>query len=184
MSRKWYIAQTHSGSENSVKADIERRVESMNMQDIIYQVLVAEEEYEDVLKSGKKVIKTKKMFPGYIFIEMEVEDSKDMDEEAWFMVRNTQKVTGFLGSSGGGIKPTPVPIEDINAILLKLGKIEKAAFEFAVGEQVIITTGPWKNQLVEISAVNEEKEILTVLVEMFGRRTPAEVSTNEVRKKN
>ncbi len=182
MSRKWYIAQTYSGYENSVKDDIERRIESMNMGDRIYQVLVPDETYEDTKKDGSKVTKTRKMFPGYIFVEMEVD--KEMDEEAWFMVRNTAKVTGFLGSSGGGTKPTPVRSDDMNSVLRKVGILEKPVLEIAVGESVVITSGPWKDQVAEISSINEEKGIVTVLVEMFGRRTPVEVALSSVKKKD
>lgn len=182
MSRKWYIAQTYSGYENSVKDDIERRIESMNMGDRIYQVLVPDETYEDTKKDGSKVMKTRKMFPGYIFVEMEVD--KEMDEEAWFMVRNTARVTGFLGSSGGGTKPTPVRVEDMESILMKVGMLEKPVLDFVVGELVVITSGPWKDQVAEISFINEEKGIITVLVEMFGRRTPVEVSLSAVKKRD
>lgn len=180
MSKRWYIAQTYSGYENSVKQDIERRVESMNMQDKVYQVLVPEESYEETKKDGTKVTKSRKMFPGYIFIEMEVEG--EMDEDVWFMIRNTQKVTGFLGSSGGGTKPTPVRNDEMDEILRSIGMIEKPVLDIFVGENVVITQGPWKDQIGEISSINEEKGIVTVLVEMFGRRTPTELAINAVKK--
>ena len=108
--RRWYIIQTYSGFENSVKEDLERRIETMGQQDYIFNVLIPEEEYEDVKKDGTKVIKTRKMFPSYVFVEMIV------TEKSWFIVRNTPKVTGFLGSSGKGAKPVPLPPEEINGI--------------------------------------------------------------------
>ena len=120
--RRWYIVTTYSGYENSVKQDLERRRESMNMTDLIFQVLVPEEIKEVVDKKGKKKEKVEKLFPGYVFVEMEVD--KEMDEDAWFMVRNTPKVTGFLGSSGGGTKPVAVPKDEMDAILEKLGMIQ------------------------------------------------------------
>ncbi len=182
MSKQWFICQTYSGYENSVKADIERRIESMNMQNLIHTVLVPEEQYEEQKKDGSKKIKTRKIFPGYIFIEIEVEPGKEMDDEVWFMIRNTQKVTGFLGSSGGGTKPTPVREDEMNGILRKIGLIETPVFDFKVGDNVLIVTGPWKDNVVEISSINEEKDIVTVLVEMFGRRTPTELSLQDIKK--
>src|SRR5574344_2192749 len=136
MSRRWYVVQTYSGFENSVKQDLDRRIESMDMKDKIYQVLIPEEEQEQTKKDGSKVLKTVKMFPGYIFVELEVD--KDVDEKAWFMIRNTPKVTGFLGSSGGGTKPIPVPQDQINSILTKIGKLEKPVFEINLGDKVTI----------------------------------------------
>lgn len=101
--RRWYIVQTYSGFENSVKEDLERRIDSMGMKEYIFQTLIPEETVIETKADGSKKEKVKKMFPGYIFVEMIVTD------DSWFVVRNTPKVTGFLGSSGGGTKPVPVP---------------------------------------------------------------------------
>lgn len=180
MSKKWYIVQTYSGQENSVVEDLNHRTESMGFQNIIIQAMSPDEEYEDVKKDGKKVIKTRKMFPGYVFVEMEVD--KEVDERAWFMIRNTQKVTGFLGSSGNGAKPNPVPQSEMNELLMRMGKIEKPTFDFKVSDKVLITNGIWKNQIATVSAINGEKAIITVLVEMFGRLTPTELSFTDVQK--
>ena len=127
-------------------------------------------------KDGTKVIKTRKMFPSYVFVEMIV------TEKSWFIVRNTPKVTGFLGSSGKGAKPVPVPPDEINQILRSAGLMEKPSFDFKVGEKVLIISGPFKDKTVEISSIVEEKETLTVLIEVFGRYTPTEVSFHEVQK--
>ena len=178
--RRWYIVTTYSGYENSVKQDLERRRESMNMTDLIFQVLVPEEIKEVVDKKGKKKEKVEKLFPGYVFVEMEVED--EMDEDAWFMVRNTPKVTGFLGSSGGGTKPVAVPKDEMDAILEKLGMIQKPVFEIYVGDKVEVTEGSFKGTIGEVSAVNLEKEVLTILIELFGRMTPMEFPFNQVKK--
>ena len=178
--RRWYIVTTYSGYENSVKQDLERRRESMNMTDLIFQVLVPEEIKEVVDKKGKKKEKVEKLFPGYVFVEMEVED--EMDEDAWFMVRNTPKVTGFLGSSGGGTKPVAVPKDEMDAILEKLGMIQKPVFEIYVGDRVEVTEGSFKGTIGEVSAVNLEKEVLTILIELFGRMTPMEFPFNQVKK--
>ncbi len=180
MSRKWYIAQTYSGYESSVKLDLERRIKTMNMEDKIYSILIPEEEYEETKKDGSKVKKMRKMFPGYIFVEMEVD--KEVDEKAWFMVRNTPKVTGFLGSSGGGTKPIALPQEEVNNILKKIGKLERPTLNLFIGDKVLVTSGPWSGQIGEISSINEEKETVVVFIEIFGRRTPSEFHFNEVKK--
>ena len=178
--KRWYIVTTYSGYENSVKQDLERRRESMNMTHIIYQVLVPEEVKEVVDKKGKKKEKVEKLFPGYVFVEMEVD--KEMDEDAWFMVRNTPKVTGFLGSSGGGTKPVAVPKDEMDAILEKLGLVQKPVFEIYAGDKVIVTEGSFKDMVGEVSVVNLEKETLTILINMFGRMTPMEFPFNQVKK--
>lgn len=178
--RRWYVVTTYSGYENSVKQDLERRIQSMNMQDKIYQVLVPEEIVETVDKKGKKKQKVNKLYPGYVFVEMEVE--KEMDDRSWFNVRNTPKVTGFLGSSGSGTKPVPVPKEEMDNILRKLGMITKPKFEINVGDTVTVTEGAFANMVGEVVNINEEKEIITVLIDMFGRQTPMEFQFNAVKK--
>ncbi|MBR4496974.1 MAG: transcription termination/antitermination factor NusG [Acholeplasmatales bacterium] len=178
--RRWYVVTTYSGYENSVKQDLERRIQSMNMQDKIYQVLVPEEIVETVDKKGKKKQKVNKLYPGYVFVEMEVE--KEMDDRSWFNVRNTPKVTGFLGSSGSGTKPVPVPKEEMDAILRKLGMITKPKFDINVGDSVTITEGSFANMVGDVASINEEKEIITVLIDMFGRQTPMEFQFNAVKK--
>lgn len=178
--KRWYIVTTYSGYENSVKQDLERRRESMNMTHLIYQVLVPEEIKEVTDKKGKKKEKVEKLFPGYVFVEMEV--GEEMDEDAWFMVRNTPKVTGFLGSSGGGTKPVAVPKEEMDAILEKLGMIQKPVFEISVGDKVEVTEGSFKGKVADVAAVNLEKEIVTIMVDMFGRNTPMEFPFNQVKK--
>ena len=180
--RRWYIVTTYSGYENSVKTDLERRRESMNMQNQIYQVLVPEETEIVVDKKGNKKEKINKVFPGYVFIEMEVEG--EMDERLWFNVRNTPKVTGFLGSSGGGTKPVAVPKDEMDAILRRLGMVSTPTFDINVGDRVDIISGPFRGQIAVVSDVNEEKKIVTVLVEMFGRNTPSEEPFDNVKKIN
>ena len=178
--KRWYVVTTYSGYENSVKQDLERRIQSMNMQDKIYQVLVPEEIIETVDKKGKKKQKINKMYPGYVFVEMEVE--KEMDDRSWFNVRNTPKVTGFLGSSGSGTKPVPVPKEEMDGILRKLGMISKPKFEINVGDAVTVIEGAFSNMTGEVVNINEEKEIITVLIDMFGRQTPMEFQFSAVKK--
>ena len=179
--RRWYIVGTYSGFENAVKQDLERRKETMNMADKIYQVMVPEETIEVTDKKGKKKQKVNKLFPGYVFVEMEVEG--EMDEKTWFMIRNTPKVTGFLGSSGGGTKPVPVPVDEMNRILVSLGIVEKPTLEFKVGDKVEVVDGPFAGKIVELSAINEETEEIIVLVEMFsGRSTQMTFNFNQIKK--
>lgn len=178
--RRWYIVQTLNGVEKTVKSDIERRAESMNMQNIIYQVLVPEEKYQVEKKDGTVTTKTRRIYPGYVFVEMEVD--KEMDSDAWYMIRNTEKVTGFLGSSGAGVKPTPVIKEEMDALLRSIGLLDVPALEIEVGQKVEIITGTWRGQVGEISNINEEKGIVTVLIDMFGRQTPAEMAISDVKK--
>ena len=143
--------------------------ESMNMTHLIYQVLVPEEIKEVVDKKGKKKEKVEKLFPGYVFVEMEVEG--EMDEDAWFMVRNTPKVTGFLGSSGGGTKPVPVPKAEMDAILDKLGLIQKPTFDINVGDKIEVTSGAFIGTVGEVLAVNMDKKTVTIPVALFGGST-------------
>lgn len=175
--RRWYIIQTYSGFENSVKDDLESRIESMGMKDYIFQVLLPEETVIETAKDGKTKEKIKKMFPGYIFVEMIVTD------ESWFVVRNTPKVTGFLGSSGGGTKPVPLPPDEINALLLKLGRIEKPVLEFAVEDKVTILNGPFAGIDSTILSIDEEKGTVEVTVEMMGRKTSIDLAFKDVKKK-
>ena len=176
--KRWYIVQTYSGFENSVKQDIERRTESMQMQDYIFQILIPEEIVEETKSDGTKKQVVRKMFAGYVFIEMIVTD------DSWFIVGNTQKVTGFLGSSWNGTKPVRLPPDEINSILRKMGKLEKPSSSYNVGEKVLVLNGPWKDKVVEIAAINDEKETVTVLIELFGRYTPTELSFTQVSKLN
>ena len=177
--RRWYIVTTYSGYENSVMDDLIRRRETLNMQDQICQVLVPEETIEVTDKKGKKKTKVNKLYPGYVFVEMNVEGQ--MDDQLWFNVRNTPKVTGFLGSSGSGTKPIPVAVAEMDDILRRLGMSTKPKVDINVGDKVELT-GSFKDTVTEVIAVNTEKETITVLVELFGRSTQMEFPINEVKK--
>ena len=167
--KRWYIVGTYSGFENAVKQDLEKRRETMNMTDKVYQVLVPEETVEVTDKKGKIKTKVNKLYPGYVFVEVEVEG--EMDEKVWFMIRNTPKVTGFLGSSGGGTKPVPVPVDEMNRILVSLGMATRPKYEFNVGDKIEVIDGPFASRVANIAAINEETEEVIVLVEMFGGRS-------------
>ena len=174
--RRWYVVQTYSGYENSVKLNLERRIESMQMEDLIYQVMIPEEVRMEKKADGSQKEKIVKVFPGYVFIEMVVTD------DSWFVVRNTPGVTGFLGSSGGGTKPVPLPPDEILPILKKQGLIEIPKINITLGEKVKIATGPFANQIGTVDSIDEERQELTVLVDIFGRHTPVELNFEDVEK--
>jgi len=172
--RRWYIVQTYSGFENSVEQDLKKRIETMGQQDYIFQVLVPEEQYVEEKKDGSKVLKTRKLFPSYIFVEMIV------NEKSWFIVRNTPKVTGFLGSSGKGAKPVPIPQEEMDAILKQAGLKEKPSYQFEIGQILDVVSGPFAGKTIEVVAIDDTKETLTFMLELFNRLTTAEVKFDEV----
>ena len=172
--RLWYIVQTYSGLEDSVKQSLERRIESMNMEDLIFQVMIPEtieiEEKPDKTKKEKHI----KIFPGYVFIEMIVTD------DSWFVVRNTPGVTGFLGSSGGGTKPVPLKPEEINPILKKCGMLAVQRLNVQVGDKVRIKDGNFKGQEVVVDSIDEDQGKIHVLIEMFERHTSMELDFTEI----
>lgn len=172
--KRWYVVQTYSGLENSVKTNLERRIESMQMEDLIFQVVIPEEIKLEKKADGSLKEKVVKLYPGYVFIELIVTD------DSWFVVRNTPGVTGFLGSSGGGTKPIPLPPEEINPILKKAGLIQTPKLDVEKGQKVRVTAGPFANQIGIVDDIDQEKAEVTVLVEMFGRQTPAELKFDEI----
>jgi transcriptional antiterminator NusG len=174
--RRWYIVQTYSGFENSVKINLQRRIESMQMEDLLSQIVIPEEIQIERKPDGTQKEKMVKIFPGYVFVEMIVTD------DSWFVVRNTPGVTGFLGSSGGGTKPVPLPPEEINPILKKCGLMEVPKIDVELGEKVRVTTGPFNGQIGTIDEIDAEKQELTVLVDMFGRKTPVELNFEDIEK--
>ena len=174
--RAWYSVQTYSGMENAVKKNIERRIASMNMQDYIFNVLVPEEKKLEKKKNGESKEIIEKPFSGYVFVDMIVTD------ETWFMVRNTPMVTGFLGSSGGGAKPVPIPDEEMLTILKMCGMVKEKPFECQVGDKVEVVQGTFTGQFGTIDSIDLEKKIVKVLVDFFGRPTPAELQFDEIKK--
>ncbi len=172
---RWYIIQTYSGYENAVKLDLERRVDSMGMSDYIFRVIVPEETIIETKADGKQKEKIKQIFPGYVFVEMIVTD------ESWFVVRNTPRVTGFLGSSGGGTKPVPLAPDEINQILLKIGVMQKPTYDHLVGKHVEILNGAFTGLKGEVTAVDNDQGKITVNIDVFGRSTPTEFDTIDIR---
>lgn len=170
------MLHTYSGYENKVKANLESRIQSMGMEDYIFRVVVPEEEVTEV-KNGKEKISMDKTFPGYVLLEM------IMSDQAWYVVRNTPGVTGFIGSHGAGSKPTPLLQEEVEAVLRRMGiSLRQHNGDFKVGDHVAVLDGSFNGMTGIVDAVDNEKEKLKVIVEMFGRQTVAEVDFNHVDK--
>lgn len=176
MEKNWYVVHTYSGYENKVKANLEKRVESMGMEDKIFRVVVPEEEETDI-KDGKKKVVKKKVFPGYVLVEIV------MTDDSWYVVRNTPGVTGFVGSAGHGSKPTPLLPDEVSFILKRMGMDERRVeFDFELKETVKVTEGPFANFTGSIEEIDLDKNKLKVLVNMFGRETPVELDFAQVDK--
>ncbi|WP_026693308.1 transcription termination/antitermination protein NusG [Peribacillus kribbensis] len=176
MEKNWYVVHTYSGYENKVKANLEKRVETMAMQDKIFRVVVPEEE-ETSIKDGKKKTVKKKVFPGYVLVEI------IMTDDSWYVVRNTPGVTGFVGSAGSGSKPTPLLPDEVVNILKHMGMDEKRIdVDFTIGEKVQVKEGPFATFVGSIEEIDKDKSKLKVLVNMFGRDTPVELDFGQVEK--
>lgn len=172
--RAWYVVQSYSGMEQAAKRNLERRIVSMNMQDYIFRVLIPETTRYEKKKNGELKEIVEKVYPGYIFVDMIVTD------ESWFVVRNTPMVTGFLGSSGGGAKPVPLPNEEIIPILRDCGITIELNMDYKVGDTVNVVSGPFAGQTASVESIDIDNQKVTVLVDFFGRQTPQELSFDEV----
>jgi transcriptional antiterminator NusG len=176
MEKRWYVVHTYSGYENKVKANLEMRVESMKMTDKIFRVMVPQDE-ETEIKDGKKKTVMKKKFPGYVLVEMV------MTDDSWYVVRNTPGVTGFIGSYGGGSKPTPLLPEEVTDLLKQMGVEEpRIKVDFELHESVKVKEGPFANFIGTIEEIQEDKQKVKVRVNMFGRETPLELDFGKVEK--
>ncbi|MCJ7843372.1 transcription termination/antitermination protein NusG [Lederbergia sp. NSJ-179] len=176
MEKNWYVVHTYSGYENKVKTNLEKRVETMGMQDKIFRVIVPEDEETDI-KNGKKKVVKKKVFPGYVLVEI------IMTDDSWYVVRNTPGVTGFVGSSGSGSKPTPLLPEEIDFILKRMGLEEKnQEVHFEIGETVTVKEGPFANFTGKVEDLDVSKGKIRVMVNMFGRETPVELDFGQIDK--
>lgn len=177
--KHWYVVNTYSGRENSVKENLERRRDSLNLNDNLFQIVVAEETEIEFTKTGKKVEKVKNLFPGYVFVQMILSD------ESWYAVRNTPGVTGLLGSSGKGAQPFPVPEADMERILAQVGLGEhRISINFAVGDRVKILRGPFKDIEGIVESLHDEAQTATISTILFGRETPTEVGYGDLEKIN
>lgn len=173
MEKNWYVIHTYSGYENKVKTNLEKRVESMNMEDKIFRVLVPMED-EIEIKNGKKKVAKRKVFPGYVLVEMILTD------DSWYVVRNTPGVTGFVGT---GAKPIPLLEHEVTAILRQMGYEEvRTKIDFSLNQNVRVIAGPFKDFIGVIREILEDKGKLRVMVSMFGRETPVELEFSQVQK--
>ena len=174
MDKQWYVVNTYSGHENKVKEKLDMRSQSMDMQDYIFRVIVPEETIVEE-KDGVTKEKTKKLFPGYILVEMV------MSDEAWYVVRNTPGVTGFIGSSGKGAKPTPLQPYEVDRILNNMGMSRlDVNKELEVGAKVKIISGPFSGMIGKIDSLDLPNQKVNLLVDLFGQETSVEVGLSEI----
>ena len=165
----WYVVHTYSGYENKVKANIEKTIENRHLEDQILEVRVPLQDVVEVKNGVKKTVQ-KKMFPGYVLLNMV------MNDDTWYVVRNTRGVTGFVGPGS-----KPVPLTDTEMFNLGI-QADNISVEFAEGDMVTVISGVWKDTVGVIQSINESKQIVTINVELFGRETPVEISFSEIRK--
>lgn len=166
---KWYVVHTYSGYENKVKANIEKTVENRNLHDQILEVIVPLETVVEI-KDGSKKAAQKKMFPGYVLVKMV------MNDDSWYVVRNTRGVTGFVGP---GSNPVSLTESEIKSLGIDIPKI---VIDFEVGDSVTVTGGAWEKTVGVIKSINEHKQSVTITVDMFGRETPVEIGFTEIKK--
>lgn len=172
---KWYVIHTYSGYENKVKANLEAKVASMGMEEVVQRILVPTEDTEVEDKNGNKRVVKRKIFPGYVFVEMEVND------RSWYIVRNTPGVTGFVGSA---TKPVPLTDKEVERILNKDEKEEKVIphIDLEIGESVRIKSGAFVDKYGTVTNINREKGTVTLLVELFNQETPVELEYSQIEK--
>lgn len=172
--KHWYVVTTYSGHENKVKENLERQIESMGLQDVLHRIIVPEH-VEVEYKDGKRVEKIKNMFPGYILVEME------MTDDAWYVVRNSPGVTGFVGSSGGGVKPIPVSQQEIDPILRKIGiQNVEVDVNYEVGDSVRVLVSPFIDSIGTVDSIDISKNHVKVIIDLFGRETPVELELGQI----
>lgn len=165
----WYVVHTYSGYENKVKANIEKTIENRHLEEEILEVKVPMQDVMEMKNGARKTVQ-KKMFPGYVLINM------IMNDDTWYVVRNTRGVTGFVGP---GSKPVPLTDEEMRPLGIHS---ESVQIDFAEGDDVVVTGGVWKDTVGVIQAINENKQSVTINVDLFGRETPVEISFTEIRK--
>ncbi len=176
MAKRWYVIHTYSGYENKVKANLEHRIESMGMGDKIFEVFIPKESVTDIKAGGKRVTSDKKVFPGYILVQME------LDDDSWYVVRNTPGVTGFVGSQG---KPVPLSRQEYARIAQRTAvgpKVKTTTTDFVEGMSVKVMHGPLAEFDGVISEVNLDQAKVKVMVSIFGRETPVELGFDQVSK--
>ena len=165
----WYVAHTYSGYENKVKANIEKTIENRHLEDQILEVRVPMEDVVEVKNGTRKQVQ-RKLFPGYVLLNMV------MNDDTWYVVRNTRGVTGFVGP---GSKPVPLTEAEMQALNIQSPSIE---VDLEEGDSVVVTGGAWKDTAGVIQSINRQKQVVTINVELFGRETPGEIGFAEVKK--
>lgn len=168
----WYVVHTYSGYENKVKANIEKTIENRKLEDQILEVSVPMQDVIEV-KNGVKKRVQKKMFPGYVLLHMV------MNDDVWYVVRNTRGVTGFVGPDS----KQPVPLSDTEMRSMGI-KNDEVIVDFEIGDTVTVTSGVWENTTGIIKSINTHKQIVTISVDMFGRETPVEISFGDIKVRN
>jgi transcriptional antiterminator NusG len=191
--KKWYMIHTYSSYEKKVKADLEKRIQTLELTDKVFRIVVPEEEIKEI-KNGKEKIVFRKLFPGYVMIEMEAvrEETNDgiwysVDSDAWYVIRNTNGVTGFVGI---GSDPIPMEDEEVVTILRFLGEEgeekpepkEEIILDFVVGDMVELLEGGFVGSVGEVNNIDLEHGKVKIMIDMFGRMTPVEIGVNEVKK--
>ena len=173
MSKKWYVLHTYSGYENKVKNNLQHRIESMGLEDRIFDIQIPTEEVTEIKEGGRRVTSDKKVFPGYVLVRM------DLDDQSWGVVRNTPGVTGFVGAQG---KPSPLSREEYNKIMrnTRADAPKKTSSNLQVGQSVKVVSGPLAEFDGTIAEVQPETGKVKVMVSIFGRETPVELSYNQV----
>ncbi|MBQ7840858.1 MAG: transcription termination/antitermination factor NusG [Lachnospiraceae bacterium] len=166
---KWYVAHTYSGYENKVKADLEKTIENRHLENEILEVRVPMQEVVEMKNGSKKTVQ-KKLFPGYVLVNM------IMNDDTWYVVRNTRGVTGFVGP---GSKPVPLTEAEMKPLGIKA---ENVTIDFAEGDTIVVVAGAWKDTVGAVQKIDYNKQTATINVELFGRETPVEISFAEVRK--
>ena len=166
----WYVVHTYSGYENKVKADIEKTIENRHLENEILEVRIPMEEVVELRNGAKKKVR-KKLFPGYVLINMY------MNDDTWYVVRNTRGVTGFVGP---GSKPVPLTDAEMRPLGIR---DENIVVDFKIGDMITVIAGVWKDTVGVIQSMNENKQTVTINVELFGRETPVEISFAEIQKK-
>ena len=164
---KWYVAHTYSGYENKVKADLEKTIENRHLEEEILEVRVPMQEVVEMKNGAKKTVQ-KKLFPGYVLVNMV------MNDDTWYVVRNTRGVTGFVGP---GSKPVPLTEAEMKPLGIKA---ENVSIDFAEGDTIVVVAGAWKDTVGAVQKIDYNKQTVTINVELFGRDTPVEISFAEV----
>ena len=167
---KWYVVHTYSGYENIVKTNIDKTIENRGFEEQILEVRIPMQEVTEVTRTGTQRVSQRKIFPGYVFVHM------IMNDETWYVVRNTRGVTGFVGP---GSKPVPLTDAEIRSMGIADTKVVE---NYKAGETIVVISGAWKDTVGMVKEVNSQKQTLTINVELFGRETPVEIQFSEVKK--